>query len=76
MAIVRRFKVTQAFPIWRRKEDMKPGEVFDVEKGEMGDEWDVIDGRFFMVNLPRHEIPDFTGARLAYLIKHKFLEGI
>ena len=70
MLHISRFKVLSGFPIWRRKDDTRIGEIFEV----IGvDKWPELDGAFYFPDSPRTEAPDFTGARLKYLIKNKYI---
>jgi len=65
-----RLKVLQAFPVWRRKKDAELGEIL---KLEWVDRWKEVGGAFFLPESSKDSIPDFSGTRLVYLIKHKFL---
>ena len=70
-----RFKVLQKFPIWRREDDdVKVGMVFEVEFFK--DRWPEVGGAYFLLDSPKHgdSVPDFSGFRLSYLFKHKFIE--
>lgn len=69
----RRFKVLSSFPTWRRKEDMKLGEIIDVEPSPV---WPEVGGGFYLPDSPKTDVPDFTGGRLNYLLKHKFLQEL
>lgn len=82
--MIRKFRVLAAFPIWRRREppvgsphekwngQAKHDEVFEVELANP--KWHEVGYAYYRVDLPRDVAPDFSGARLAYLLKHKYIE--
>ena len=67
-----RLKVLRAFPVWRRKGDVKLGEVLELEWVDRWG-WRAVGGAFLFVDSPKDSFPDFPGARLTFLIKEQFL---
>lgn len=72
-----RFKVLQKFPFWRiQDDDVKLGMVFEVIT--LDNRWSEIGGAYFLVDfLDGLELyPDFSGARLAYLEEHHYIQRL
>ena len=73
MSETQRFRVLQSFPVWRRVKDAQLGEIFEVE---LSDVWHAVGGGFYLKDSPRGTVPDFSGARLHWLLRNKYIEWL
>ena|GEM_PF-3953414 len=73
-----KIEVLQKFPLfWSKKEDeVKVGMVFTIVSDLR--RWRVVGGAYYLSDSPkgRNSVPDLTGSRIRYLIKHKYIEVV
>ena len=68
---MRRYEAIQKFPVWWQADELKIGATFELQYESRV--WPEVGGGYYRPGTPRNQKPDFSGARIEWLIKNKYL---